>query len=145
MVMLQSPFKLYINIVNLYTIISQCKLTNSTPWEEIIIFFYNFCFSECIHYGTCIILILMYHMIASSNYSKHYCSRIIFPFDMTNDITTSVHLLLYQYFIVYSPPNDMSVLVRPSKRVSFVCNFRLSYDYSYTCIFWSLFIMCSPN
>ena len=72
------------------------------------------------------ILILMYHMLASSIYSKHSCSQMIFPFDMTNEITTSVHQLLYQYFIVYSPPNDMRVLDRPSNCVLFVCNFRLS-------------------
>ena len=41
MVMLQSPFKIYINVIKMYTIISQGTLTNSTPWEEIMSFIYR--------------------------------------------------------------------------------------------------------
>ena len=54
--------------------------------------FIELLFSRVFSYGIQLyrILILMYHMSVSSIYSKISCYLMIFPFDMTNEITTVV-------------------------------------------------------
>ena len=54
--------------------------------------FIELLFSRVFSYGIQLyrILILMYHMNVSSIYLKISCYLMIFPFDMTNEITTFV-------------------------------------------------------